>query len=85
MRDESVPPPNKMYQDIASAISRELFPQQAPAHIRMLDARSNANGMITALTRQNATAEMALRYHDSVITAGRTVKNSVIDVEENVL
>jgi hypothetical protein len=70
-RDESVPLPNMMDQEIASAINRALFHQQAPAHIRIMNARSNA------------TAEMAMQYRDIIITADRTVDRGVLDVEEN--
>ena len=78
-----MPLPNKMDQQIASAINRALFHQQAPAHIRMMNARRNANGAITALTLQNATAEMAMQYRDIIITAASTVDRGVVDVEEN--
>jgi len=61
-RDESVPLPNKMVQEIASAINRALFHQQAPAHNRIMNARRNAKGAITAITHQNPTAEMAKWY-----------------------
>jgi len=79
-----VPLPNKMGQDIVSAINRALFHQQAPAHIRIINARKNAKGAITAITHQNATAEMAMRYRNNVITAARTVDRRVVDVEGNV-
>jgi len=82
-RDENVPLPNKMVQEIASAINRALFHQQAPAHIRIMNARRNEKGAITAITHQNATAEMALQYRDIIVTAARTVDKGVIDVEEN--
>jgi len=82
-RDEKVPLPNKMDQEIVLAINRPLFHQQAPAHIRIMNARRNYNGAITAITHQNATAEMALHYRDIIITAARTVDKGVIDVEEN--
>jgi hypothetical protein len=82
-RDEKVPLPNKMDQEIVSAINRALFHQQAPAHIRIINARSNAQCAITAITHQNTTAEMALQYRDITITAARTVDNGVLDVEEN--
>jgi hypothetical protein len=82
-RDEKVLLPNKMNQDIASAINRALFPQQAPGHIRMMDARRNAKGAITPITHLNATAEMALQYHDIIITAAKTVGKGVVDVEVN--
>jgi len=78
-----VPLPNKMDQEIASAINRALFHQQAPAHIRIMNARRNAKGAITAITHQNATAEMAMWYRDIIITAARTVDKGVVDIEEN--
>ena len=82
-RDESVPPPNKMDQEIASAINRALFHQKAPAQVRIMKARRNARDMITAVTNQNATVAMALMYRDSIITARRMVDEGVIDVEEH--
>ena len=82
-RDESVPLPRKMDQEIASVINRALFRQQAPAHIRIMNVRRNAKGAITAITHQNATAEMALLYRDIIISAARTVDMGVIDVEGN--
>jgi len=72
-RDESVPLPNKIDQEIASAINRALFHQQAPAHIGIMNARRNAKGTITAITHQNATVEMAMRYCKAIIMAVRTV------------
>jgi hypothetical protein len=82
-RDEGVPPPNKMDQEIASAINRVLFHQKAPAPIRIMIAKRNVSGMITAITQQNATAVMALIYRDVIITAAHTVDKGVIDVEDN--
>jgi len=82
-RDENVPLANKMDQEIASAINRALFHQQAPAHIRIMNARRNTKGANTAIRHQNVTAEMALRYRDIIITAARTVDKGVIDVKEN--
>jgi hypothetical protein len=82
-RDESVPLPNKMDQEIASVINRALFHQQAPAHIKSINARSYANGAITAITHQNAMAEMSMPYRDIIIRAARTVDKGVLDVEEN--
>jgi hypothetical protein len=81
--DESVPLPNKMDQEIVSAINRVLFHQQAPAHIRIINARRNAKGAITAITHQNTTAGMVLRYRDIIITAVRTVDKGVVDVADN--
>jgi len=72
-----------MDQEIASPINRVLFHQQAPAHIRILNAKRNAKGAITEITHPNATAEMALLSCDIIITAARTVDKGVVDVEEN--
>ena len=82
-RDESVLLSNKMDQEIASAINRALFHKKAPAHIRIMSAKRNAKGAISAITHPNATAEMALQYRDIIITAVRTVDEGVVDVEEN--
>jgi hypothetical protein len=48
-RDERVPHPNKMDQEIASPINRALFHKKAPAHIRIMNARRNAKGTITVI------------------------------------
>ena len=82
-RDESVPLPNKMDQEIASVINRALFHQQTVAHIRIMNARTNAKGAITAINHQNATAVMAMQYRDIIITAAKTVDRGVVDVKEN--
>jgi len=82
-RDKGVPPPNKIDQEIASAINRALLHQQAPAHIRIMNPTRNANGAITAITHQNATAEIAMQYRDIIITAAKTVDRGVLDVAEN--
>jgi hypothetical protein len=82
-RDDSVPLPNKMNQEIASAINRAFFEQTAPVYIRIMNARRNAKGSIRAITHQNATAVMAMQYRDIMITAARTVDRGVVDVEEN--
>jgi len=78
-----VPPHNKINQGIVSAINRALFHQQAPAPNEIMNARRNAKVAITAITKQDATAEMALPYCDIILTAGGTVDKGVIDVEEN--
>jgi len=49
-----------MDEEITSAVNRALFQQLAPAHVRIMNARRNARGTITAITHQNATTEMAL-------------------------
>jgi hypothetical protein len=47
-----------MDQEIASAINRALFHQQALDHIRIMNTRRKAKGVITAIRWQNATVEM---------------------------
>jgi len=82
-RAESVPLPNRMDQEIASAINRARSHQQAPAHIRIMKARRNAKGVIMAITHQKTTAVMVMRYREIIITAARTVDKLVMDVKEN--
>jgi hypothetical protein len=72
-----------MGQDIASAINTAFFHLQALAHIWSMYARRNAKGAITAITHQNATAAIALRYYDIIITTVRTAAKGVTDVKEN--
>jgi len=80
-RDHSVPLPNKMDLEIASAIDRALIQQKAPANVRIMNAKRNAKCTITAITHQNSAAAMALAYRDVIITADRAVEKGVIDVE----
>ena len=40
---------SKTDQEIETAINRVLFHKQCPAHIKIMDARRNANGVITAI------------------------------------
>jgi hypothetical protein len=82
--DESVPLPNKMDQEIASAINRALFHQKAPADMRIMNARRNTNSGMTAITHPNVTAEMALQYRDIIITVMRMVDKETMEVEESV-
>ena len=82
-RDESIPIPRKIDEEIASAVNRALFHQQAPAHVRIINARRNAKGTITAMTHQNATAEMAVLCRDIITKAARSVDKGFIDVEGN--
>jgi len=55
--DESMPLPNKMHDDIMSAVHTVLFQQHALAHDRIMNAKTNTRGAITAFMHQNATAE----------------------------
>jgi len=82
-RDECIPRPNEMDEEISSAVNRPLFQQQAAAHFRIMNARRNARGTITAIPHQNATAEMAILYRDISIKADRSVDKGIIDVEGN--
>jgi len=82
-QDKSIPLPIKMDEEIASAVNRAVFQQQAPAHVRIMNARSNAKGTITAITHENATPEIALPYRDIIMNAARSVYKWIIDVEGN--
>jgi hypothetical protein len=70
-----------MDQEIGSAINRALIHQMAPAHIRIMNAKRNSRGAITAITHKNVKAAKALIYRDVIITDTRTVNKRVIDVE----
>jgi hypothetical protein len=72
-----------MYPEIGSAMNRALSHPRALAEIRIMNTRWNAKSTIMAITHHNATAHMVLRYHDNIITAGRTVNQGVVDVKEN--
>ena len=81
-RDESVPLPNKMDQEIPSAINRALFNLKELAHIWIMNAKSNANSAIMAITNQKAKVAMALVYHDTIIDAACRVDKGVTAVAE---
>lgn len=49
-----------MHQVFVSAAYRAFFNVQAAAHFRLMKATTDARGVITAITHQNAIAEMAL-------------------------
>jgi len=82
-RDETVPLANTMDKEIALAINRVLFHQQAVANITIMNARRNGKGSITAITHQNETAEIAMQYCDIIISAARTLNKGGVDVEGN--
>ena len=48
-----------------------------------MNVRRNAKGANTAITHQNGTFEMAMRYRGIIITAARTVDKGCVDVQEN--
>ena len=75
--------PNKMDEEVGSAIISARFQQQDPADIRIMNGRRNVKGSIPSIMHQNATAEMAMQYCDIIITAVRTINSGVVDVEEN--
>ena len=62
-------------------MNRALVQRQAPAHVRIMNARRNAKRTLTSIKHQNATAEMALLYRHIIIKAGRSVDKGIIDVE----
>lgn len=74
---------NKTDQEVAGAINRAIFHRQALAYLRVMNARRNAKGALTAITNQNVQSEMAMRYRAMIITAARTVHKDLVDVEEN--
>jgi gentisate 1,2-dioxygenase len=80
-RERSVPLPNMMNQEIASATNRALFHQHAPTHIRIMNPWRNAMGAITAIIHQNPTAEMPVRLGNIFFTAARTVHRAVVDIK----
>ena len=82
-RDKSVLFSNKMHHEIASAINVALFHEMAAAHVWIINAERYANSVIAVITHPNATAAMALKYHDISVTAVRTVNKCVGDIEEN--
>ena len=63
---------------------QSTLPSAGTAHIRIMKAKRNAKGAITAITHPNATAEIAMQDLDIIIIAARTVDRGVVDVEENV-
>jgi hypothetical protein len=79
-RDEGVPLPNKMDQEIALAINRALVHQKALAHNRIMNAKRNAKGAFTAITHENTTLAIALTYRKVIIKAARSVDKGVIEV-----
>jgi hypothetical protein len=74
-RDECIPLPQMMDEEIASAVNS--------AHVPIINVRMNAKGTITAITHQNITAEMALLYGDNIFKIARTVDKGIINVEGN--
>jgi len=81
-RDKNVLLTNKMDQGITSGINRALFHQKGLAHIRIMNAKRNDNGAITAMKQTIASPKMALQYDNIIITAARKVDKGVVDVEE---
>jgi hypothetical protein len=83
-RHESVPLSETTDEEIASAINRVVFHQEAPVLTMIMNAKRQAQGVITAINHMNATAKIAVQYRDIVITAARTVRKCVMDVAVNV-
>jgi len=82
-KDESIHQPNMMDEEITSAVNRVLVVQEAPGHGLIMKTKCIARGTITAITHQNATAEMALLFRDVMIKTPRSVDKGITDVEEN--
>jgi hypothetical protein len=82
-RDEGIAPVFGKDEDLTSAVNRALFKKGVPAHIRIASVRQNHRGTISAVTSELATAEMALRFKDLIITAARSVDKGVIDLQPN--
>lgn len=80
-RDEWVPLHNQISREIVWAINTPHLHQNAPAHIRIINARRNAKGAITPLMHQIAIVEMVPGYCAMIIAARRTVDKGVIDIE----
>jgi len=82
-RDKSLLLPIKLDEAVPSVINRVRFHEQAPCHIKIMNAERNAKGAITAITHQNTTAAMALLYHNTIISAVRMADKEVVDVKVN--
>jgi hypothetical protein len=82
-RDENVPFSVMMDPDIVSVIIRALCHQQAPAHIRIMNARRHQKGGNSAIKQKRKTDEITLQYCNIGIPAARTVDNCVIHVNAN--
>jgi hypothetical protein len=72
-RDKSVLLTNNMDLEIESVNNGALFNQQAPVHIRITNAKRNANGKITSSADLSATAGMPEWYCGIIIIPPRTV------------
>jgi len=72
-----------MYQEIASAINQAVFQMKAPAYSRIMNAKSNVKGAMTAITHQNTIAVMALVFRNIIINQVQKVNKGVIDFETN--
>jgi len=59
-RDESIPRPSKMDEEITSVVNRALFRQQALAHVWIMNLTRDVRGTIYSVRHHKATAEMAL-------------------------
>jgi len=80
-REESVPLPYMMDQEIKSVVNRSRFEEQAPANVWIMNANKNARDTIAAIMHQHATADISLLFWDISIKAARSVHKQVINVE----
>jgi hypothetical protein len=80
-RDETMPLPYKIYEEIASAVNSALFQLQALAQDWMIIVGMNVKSKITTIRHQDATEELTLLYQDIIIKEAGSVDNGIIDVE----
>lgn len=81
-KDDCVTLPEKIHQEITSAISSRLFHQKTPAHIWIVHVNRNLMCRFIAIAHQNTIAVMAQTYRNMIITAAHAVNNGDIAVEE---
>jgi hypothetical protein len=57
--DERIPLPQKVDEEIASAVTGELIQWQALVHVQMMNVRRSGTVTLSAITFQHGNAEMA--------------------------
>ena len=69
--------------DIMSAVSRGLYQEGVPSHIRTFQLRKNTRGTLAGLPTPFAPVEQLLLYKDTIIRAARTIDPSIVDITAN--
>jgi hypothetical protein len=82
-RNNDLPVSLKKDLEIVSEVNRALWARQVPAHIRMTGISTNMRGSITALARENASADMLIAFRKIIVIAARKVDQGIIDIEKN--